>query len=50
LLASLSVGIEAFFDKVMVMDDDTSVRNNRLSLLSELKGMFDRIANLAQID
>ena len=47
LLAGLSASIEAFFDKVMVMDDDLEVRNNRLSLLAELKGLFDRIANLA---
>jgi len=32
------------------MDDDPAVRNNRLNLLAELKGMFDRIANLALID
>ena len=50
LLAGLSGCIEAFFDKVMVMDDDPAVRNNRLNLLAELKGMFDRIANLALID
>ena len=47
LLAGLSTSIEAFFDQVMVMDDDTEIRNNRLSLLAELKGLFDRIANLA---
>lgn len=47
LLAGLSDSIEAFFDKVMVMDEDPEIRNNRLSLLAELKGMFDRIANLA---
>ena len=47
LLAGLSAGIEAFFDKVMVMDDDPEVRSNRLSLLAELKSLFDRIANLA---
>ena len=47
LLAGLSASIEAFFDKVMVMDDDPEVRSNRLSLLAELKGLFDRIANLA---
>ena len=49
LLAGLSTGIEAFFDKVMVMDDDTVVRHNRLNLLAKLKGLFDRIANLALI-
>ena len=47
LLAGLSVAVEAFFDKVMVMDDDPQVRSNRLNLLAELKGLFDRIANLA---
>ena len=47
LLAGLSTSIEAFFDKVMVMDDDPDIRNNRLSLLAELKGLFDRVANLA---
>lgn len=49
LLAGLSDGIEAFFDKVMVMDEDQEVRKNRLGLLAELKGMFDRVANLALI-
>jgi glycyl-tRNA synthetase beta chain len=47
LLAGLSTGIEAFFDKVLVMDDDVAVRRNRLNLLAELKSLFDRIANLA---
>ena len=47
LLAGLSESIEAFFDKVMVMDDNPVVRLNRLNLLAELKGLFDRIANLA---
>jgi len=47
LLAGLSTGVEAFFDKVMVMDEDTEVRHNRLNLLAELKSLFDRIANLA---
>jgi glycyl-tRNA synthetase beta chain len=47
LLAGLSGEIEAFFDKVMVMDDDAAVRRNRLSLLAQLKALFDRTANLA---
>ncbi|NOR20824.1 MAG: glycine--tRNA ligase subunit beta, partial [Xanthomonadales bacterium] len=49
LLANLSANVEAFFDKVMVMDDDPVVRRNRLNLLAELKGMFDRVANLALV-
>lgn len=47
VLAGLSSRIEAFFDKVMVMDDDLAVRHNRLNLLAELKGLFDRVANIA---
>ena len=49
LLAGLSDSVEAFFDKVMVMDDDVQIRSNRLNLLASLKGRFDRIANLALI-
>jgi glycyl-tRNA synthetase beta chain len=49
LLAGLSPVIEAFFDKVMVMDDNPDIRDNRLRLLATLKGLFDRIANLALI-
>jgi glycyl-tRNA synthetase beta subunit len=33
----------------MVMDEDVDVRQNRLNLLARLKGLFDRIANLALI-
>jgi glycyl-tRNA synthetase beta chain len=47
LLAGLSEGIEAFFDNVMVMDNDAVLRRNRLNLLAELKALFDRTANLA---
>lgn len=49
LLAGLSSTIDAFFEKVMVMDEDLEIRANRLSLLAELKGMFDRVANLALV-
>ncbi len=48
LLAALSGPVEAFFDKVMVMDDDPEIRENRLNLLASLKSMFDRVANLAE--
>lgn len=49
LLAGLSDPIEAFFDKVMVMDEDEKIRDNRLNLLTSLKGLFDRLANFALI-
>jgi glycyl-tRNA synthetase beta chain len=47
-LAGLDETIAAFFDHVMVMDEDSAVRDNRLALLNQLKSMFDRIADLAQ--
>jgi glycyl-tRNA synthetase beta chain len=49
LLAGLSATIEAFFEKVMVMDEDLAIRANRLGLLAELKGLFDKVANLALV-
>jgi len=49
LLAGLSATIDAFFEKVMVMDEDPAIRANRLNLLAALKGMFDRVANLALV-
>lgn len=49
LLAGLSASIDAFFEHVMVMDEDAQIRLNRLNLLFKLKGMFDRVANLALI-
>lgn len=47
LLSGLSTAIDAFFEHVMVMDEDLEIRINRLNLLLKLKGMFDRVANLA---
>jgi glycyl-tRNA synthetase beta chain len=46
-LASLREPVDAFFDSVMVMDEDEVLRNNRLSLLARLKSLFDRIADLS---
>jgi glycyl-tRNA synthetase beta chain len=46
-LAGLSSVIEAFFDEVMVMDENDRLRDNRLNLLASMKALFDRIANLA---
>lgn len=46
-LASLRKPVDAFFDEVMVMDEDPAMRANRLSLLARLKALFDRIADLS---
>jgi glycyl-tRNA synthetase beta chain len=46
-LAALKEPVDAFFDAVMVMDEDPDLRANRLALLSRLKSLFDRIADLS---
>ena len=42
--------IDGFFDTVMVMDKDENIKNNRLSLLTSLNIIFNRVANLNLID
>lgn len=46
-LAGLQETVDQFFDKVMVMTDDEAVRQNRLSLLSQLRGLFLRVADVS---
>ncbi|MDX1457972.1 MAG: glycine--tRNA ligase subunit beta [Marinobacter sp.] len=46
-LASLRAAVDNFFDEVMVMADDEAVRNNRLALLSRLRNLFLRVADIS---
>jgi len=46
-LSSLREPVDAFFDAVMVMDEDPLLRANRLALLARLKALFDRIADVS---
>jgi glycyl-tRNA synthetase beta chain len=48
-LASLRPAVDAFFDHVMVMDEDPALRANRLALLTELRGLFTGIADLSRL-
>lgn len=48
-LAKLRAPVDAFFDKVLVNAEDSAVRNNRLSLLSQLQGVFLRIADISEL-
>jgi len=41
--------IDAFFDKVMVMDPDERIRANRLALLSKLLQDFSTVADISEI-
>ena len=47
LLSRLREPVDAFFDAVMVMDEDRALRSNRLALLGRVKALFDRIADLS---
>ncbi len=49
LLAKAREGVDAFFDKVMVMVDDAGVRANRLALLQTLLKEFSTIADFSEI-
>jgi glycyl-tRNA synthetase beta chain len=46
-LASLRVAVDCFFDDVMVMVDDEALRNNRLALLKQLRGLFLEVADIS---
>lgn len=48
-LARLRPQVDAFFDQVMVNDEDPAVRANRLALLKRLSERFDAVASLAQL-
>ena len=49
LLAGLKEPIDHFFDKVLVMAEDITTRNNRIALLKSLVSLFDRIAQFSKI-
>ena len=48
-IATLQGPVDAFFDDVMVMADDTAVRQNRLALLASISAIFGQIADFSQI-
>ena len=48
-LAGLKSPVDAFFDKVMVMDKDERVRANRIAFLGRLHGTMNRIADLSKL-
>jgi glycyl-tRNA synthetase beta chain len=48
-LASLRPAVDAFFDKVMVMAEDTALRHNRLALLNSLSELFLGAADISRL-
>ncbi len=48
-LAGLKAPIDRFFDDVLVMDEDTAVRENRLRLLNRFVEVFSGVANIGAL-
>jgi glycyl-tRNA synthetase beta chain len=48
-LAVLKAPVDAFFDKVLVMDEDERVRRNRIGFLGRLHATMNRIADLSKL-
>ena len=48
-LSGLRKAVDRFFDDVMVMADDPSVRGNRLALLASLSKQFLQVADLSRL-
>ena len=47
--AVLKTPVDAFFDTVMVMVDDSALRQNRLALLADLREAMNRVADLSKL-
>jgi glycyl-tRNA synthetase beta chain len=48
-MAKLRPAVDAFFDKVKVNDDDPKVRENRLTLLNEIRVATRAVADFSKI-
>ena len=48
-LAALQSPVDAFFDAVMVMADDSALRDNRLALLNSLSELFLQVADISRL-
>ena len=48
-IATLRPHVDLFFDKVMVMVDDPSLRDNRLALITRVKTSFSSIADFSEV-
>ncbi len=48
-LAALQAPVDKFFDDVMVMTDDTAIRDNRLALLNVVSELFLQVADISRL-
>lgn len=49
LLAPLKASVDAFFDNVMVNDENADLRNNRIALLRWMHSLMNRVADISQL-
>jgi glycyl-tRNA synthetase len=49
-LRQMQPAISAFFDEVLVMDEETAVRENRLALLQHIANLATGLADLSQLE
>jgi glycyl-tRNA synthetase beta chain len=49
LLAQLRAEVDAFFDQVLVMDENPKLRANRLALLAHMRELFAGVADLSRL-
>ena len=48
-LASLKISVDTFFDEVLVVCEDASLRENRLALLQQLRYLFLQTADISHL-
>ena len=48
-LSTLKEPVDAFFDQVMIMDEDKKKRENRLALLLSLQHLFTQVADISLV-
>jgi len=50
IMKELKEPVDHFFDNVMVMDKDPKIKENRLSMLSQIKNLFFKIADFSKLN
>ena len=48
-ITGLKPAVDTFFDKVMVMAEDKSLRENRVRFLTEIGNLFNQVADFSKI-
>lgn len=48
-MSELKTVIDNFFEHIMVMDEDEDIRNNRITLLSQVSKLFSSVADISQL-